>query len=144
MRDITLTPKTQRDLQLMIETDLDTTSPEQQRIFADNAKRIIELTATAPTNSKEVEIINLREQINSLRIEQFRTQLELNLSRTRNEDLEAREVVCTPSDLQQEVLERNARSTREQPKEMEELRQDLEDAQEQLKSVGEERKMCLM
>ena len=95
MMAITLTPKSQRDLQLMIATDLNTTSQEELQIFANNAKRIIELAATAPTSSKEAEIINLQEQVKSLGIEKSRTQLELNLSQNRNEELEAREVKYT-------------------------------------------------
>src|ERR1700690_2944319 len=64
---------------------------------------------------------------------------ELALTQQRVKDLEARVPACTHEDLQTKVTELEQRLANTMPTDTEELRQELEDAQEQLKLMGEER-----
>ena len=127
---------------------------------ANEMKDYIATMAGAPASQIENQIGRLNEQIatqattiaetrdrNSALIKKGRdlvenktnTDKELALTQQRVKDLEARVPACTHEDLQTKVTELEQRLANRVPTDTEALRQDLEDAQEQLKLMGEER-----
>jgi flagellar biosynthesis chaperone FliJ len=63
----------------------------------------------------------------------------LDISQSRIKELEGRDPVCGHGDLQERIQELQKQSARELPPDIEELQQELEDAQEQLGIIPEEK-----
>jgi hypothetical protein len=91
-----------------------------------------------------MEVMTLQGQVESLGTKESWMQQELDISHSKIKELEKRKSVCGQGDLQERIRELEKQSARELPPDMEELKHELEDAQEQLSIIVEDKKMYQM
>ena len=145
-REITLTPQSQRDLQILADTSLISIANEDVLISTEDARRAINLIVTAPISQQQVELQlqtdKHQQTIKELLAEGEKVTLERNKLRVDLALIQHSMQVdsgsaCSHGDLEEKVRDLEKRLTDRVPDQVE-LKQDLEDTNAQLVA---ERKM---
>jgi hypothetical protein len=158
-RYIAITTMDQEVMSRMILVDFAALDMQNVTIAANKMKDFIATLAGLPPSQVENQIAQLNKQVtthattiaeirerNSALMKEGRdlvenkanSDKELALTQQRIKDLEGRASACTHGDLLTKIMELEQRLTSRTPTDLEEVRQELEDAQEQLKIMGKE------